>query len=426
MNILSLDPESVIILPDRQRKDIGDISDLCNSISEMGQLQPIIVRKKTPGESPLEGWVLVAGERRLRSCRHLKIEVFAVDFGTLDPLSQQLIELEENIKRKDLTWQERADAINKIHVLHSAQDETWTQEKTAKALGLSPGTISRHIAVAGALQSDDLVKGASGFSAAANLIARKTERQLNAVLDELLFKPEESTPGEEPKPALEDPVLCADFIQFASSYSGPKFNLIHCDFPYGVGMGTNALQDTRADFVRYEDTADIYWKLVRELVANIERLASPQCHILFWYSMNYHAETVNALSSIGKVNPFPLIWHKSDNTGLLPDPQRGPRRVYETALLVSRGDRKIVRPVSNCVSYPAAKDAAEHLSEKPVNVLLAFLPMLVDDTTKLLDPTAGSGTSLIAAKKLGAASVRGLELNQGFVDIANRKYWREL
>lgn len=421
MNLMRISTEAIHIGENRQRKDLGDLNDLQASIQANGQLQPIVIKRLSaePGNY-LGDYLLVAGERRLRACRNLNIRVLAIDFGDLSPLQQQIIELEENVKRKDLSWQERADAIRKIHDLHVAENPAWTQTDTAKQLGVTQESISQHLTVAKAIAADPKVAEASGFSAAKNMLSRKNARELGSVLEGLLYPD-----LEEKKADLPDPVLCGSFLDFAESYSGPRFNLLHCDFPYGVGMHENALQDTRVELERYEDSEETYWDLVNCLIRNASKLLADEAHVFFWFSMEYYHETVAALSEIGKVNKFPLVWHKSDNTGLLPDPQRGPRRVYETGLLVSRGDRKIVRPVSNCVSLPAAKDSAEHLSEKPVNVLLHFFSMLVDETTRLLDPTAGSGTSLIAAKKLGAKSVQGIELNQGFADIANKKFWRE-
>ena len=61
--------------------------------------------------------------------------------------------------------------------------------------------------------------------------------------------------------------------------------------------------------------------------------------------------------------------------GLLPDPQRGPRRVYETAFLGAKGDRKIVTPVGNLTSFWDSDRI--HSSEKPRPVLEHFFKMLV-------------------------------------------------
>src|SRR5690606_36396537 len=129
--------------------------------------------------------------------------------------------------------------------------------------------------------------------------------------------------------------------------SGPRFNLIHCDFPYGVKADKHN-QGAAAAFGGYADDPDVYWQLLATLERAMENVVAESAHLIFWFSMDYYQRTLDALSGMGwSVNPFPLIWHKSDNTGILPDPSRGPRRIYETALFASRGDRKIVGAVGN-------------------------------------------------------------------------------
>ena len=107
---------------------------------------------------------------------------------------------------------------------------------------------------------------------------------------------------------------------------------------------------------------------------------------------------------------------KSDGAGIIPDPQRGPRQVYETCFLGSRGDRKIVRAVANGYSAPTVRD--RHMSEKPESVLRHFFSMLVDENTVMLDPTCGSGSALRAAESLGAKYCFGIEINEEFAGIA--------
>jgi N6-adenosine-specific RNA methylase IME4 len=205
-------------------------------------------------------------------------------------------------------------------------------------------------------------------------------------------------------------ILTADFLQWAPAYDGSRFNLIHCDFPYGIQA--DKMQQGGSTHVHgsYDDSEDVYWRLVACLADNLDRLASESCHLMFWFSMKFYRETLDAIRNMGfECDGFPLVWVKSDNVGLLPDPERGPRRVYEVALLAARGDRKIVAAVSN--AYAAPTDRTIHMSAKPEPVLKHFFRMLVDEHSRLLDPTCGSATALRAAESLGAQSVLGLEIN---------------
>jgi len=135
---------------------------------------------------------------------------------------------------------------------------------------------------------------------------------------------------------------------------------------------------------------------------------------------NFYNRTLEFFSTTPFIiNPLPLVWIKSDNSGILPDPERGPRHIYETAFFGAAGDRKIVRAKSDAVSVSSEKDI--HMSIKPQGMLEYFFGMFVDSNTRMLDPTCGSGSSLRAAERLGASSVLGLERDPLFAADANRK-----
>lgn len=430
---------SIRIPENRQRQIFKGIEELADSLSRLGQIQPIVID---------EDLVLIAGERRIKAAIHLGWETIEASLmSSLSPAAREAVELEENIKRSDLEWWERVKAILRYHEMREAGDEGWAANQTAEELGLSPAEISRCISVGKALRDDPSLQAMSNLSSAYNYVQRKMERGMDAALANLLSieteeedeeegaesrQPSErtasaGTPSSPPISYRASPsrfqVINLSFLDMARETPGTKLhNFIHCDFPYGVNMGTNALQGTRQDFKKYEDGQDIYIALIDALIENQDRICHQSCHIMFWYSMNFHAYTVNRFSEAGwNVNPFPLIWLKSDGKGLLPDPQRGPRRVYETALMMSRGDRKIVRPVSNAIALPTRKSEAEHLSEKPVPVLEHFFRMFVDESTELLDPTAGSGTAIVAALNAGASRAIGLEIDAEFAETSNRR-----
>lgn len=84
----------------RRREDYGDIDALAASIARHGLLHPIVVDSE---------YRLVAGGRRLRAVRQLGMSQIAVRLlGSLSDAEVQVIELEENLQRKDLTAAERS------------------------------------------------------------------------------------------------------------------------------------------------------------------------------------------------------------------------------------------------------------------------------------------------------------------------------
>ena len=216
-------------------------------------------------------------------------------------------------------------------------------------------------------------------------------------------------------------VLQCDFREFAARYSGPRFNFVHCDFPYGKNPFAGAWGGSEDEGFQYEDTDDLYWELVETLCAHRERLLTPSAHLMFWLDADIarQHETIERFRRLAPdliFQPRALIWLKSDNVGIAPDPQRGPRWVTEVALMASRGDRKLLQPLAN--GYPAPTARHLHPSAKPEPMLRHFFRMFVDGTTRMLDPTCGAGSSLRAAESLGACGVLGLERDEQYAQSA--------
>lgn len=400
--------EQVIINRDeRQRRELVDIPDLAESIKLRGLIQPIVITREL---------VLVAGERRIAACRSLGWTHINYQFAdTLDPEELQAIELEENVKRSNLPWQDECKAVHRYHLLRKGTEPDWTEADTGKALGMSQPSVNEKLSVAEEILSgNERVLEAPRFSTARGIVERKKDRLADAALSEFNKIAKVSSPLTETFP---DSIINANFLEWAPAYSGPKFNFIHCDFPYGIDAD-KFNQGAAPLHGGYSDTEEDYWKLLDCLALNLDRIASPSCHIMFWFSMHFYNQTLRFFNTRTDfiIDPFPLVWTKSDNIGILPDPSRGPRRIYETALFGARGDRKVVRSKSNAIALPSQRDT--HMSIKPEPMLKHFFEMFVDSSSLVLDPTCGSGGALRAAESLGAANILGLEVNKEFAELA--------
>jgi hypothetical protein len=247
------------------------------------------------------------------------------------------------------------------------------------------------------------IAAAPKYSTARGIVARDNERKAASVKEAINGKKEK---------APNAPILNTNFHDWQPGYAGEKFNFIHCDFPYGVNVNKWDMQYAAGshEFGDYDDSFDNYMKLLDRLEDSMKNVVAESAHLMFWFSMTHYERTLFRLEKMGwKVDPFPLIWFKSDNSGIAPDTQRGPRRVYETCFFAHRGDRKVVLSVSNCYAMGVVNEV--HMSEKPLPMLRHFMRMIVDEYTTCLDPTCGSGNALIASKLAGANSVKGLELS---------------
>lgn len=444
--------ELIDIPPERQRRDLGDIDALANSLaSTIGQITPIVVAPSGPR------FTLIAGERRLTAAKKLGWAMIEAVFKSdLSDAELVLVELEENIRRKQLTWQEEVAAVAKY-----AQTLKAPNEVVGKALGFSGQTISRMITVFEALQENESLANAPSWSSAYQMhqtvVQRKTAAAFEAVRAMEVPKPASplgavaaalglsapaapTTPAAVSAPPTASPApprpmptarpfraVAQDFIEWAPNYVGMRFNLIHCDFPYGLNMDKAPLQNSGARWdtidQRYPDSPELFDKLCRSFFDNQDRFIAEAAHCIFWLTPRNYGKIASRFAHYGwAVSEFPLIWHKSDNAGIAPDVRRWPRRTYEMAIFASRGDNRIVKVKAASFAGPTANASGEyHLSEKPAPMLAHFLEMVVDSTTRIFDPTCGSGTALRVAKNLGAALGLGFDVQEQHVDYVNRQ-----
>ena len=156
------------------------------------------------------------------------------------------------------------------------------------------------------------------------------------------------------------------------------------------------------------DSEETYKHLIEVLCRSVPCICKRSCHFMIWFSMKHIQWTLDYFDQNSDIvlNPFPLIWVKSDK-GLLPDPQHGPRRMYETCFFGSLGKRPIANSVWNYFMCPT--DHKDHMSTKPEPMLRRFFRIFADENTYMLDPTCGSGTALRATEAHKAAYVLGVE-----------------
>lgn len=132
--IEQLDPN-----PEQPRVEIGDLSELTESIKDKGVLEPLLV--KPTGVSGR--WMIIAGERRWRAARAAGLrEVPCIEMD-VDDRAVAEIALIENMQRKDLTPWEEADGLAALCTRFG-----YTHEEVAKKVGKSRSTVTEALSIA--------------------------------------------------------------------------------------------------------------------------------------------------------------------------------------------------------------------------------------------------------------------------------------
>jgi len=114
------------------------LNDLVNSIKEKGVIQPVLVRRA------IDGYELIAGERRLRAAVILKLENIPAIIKDVNDVDMLEIALIENLQREELNPIEEAKAFERL-----TTEFNFTQDKIAQTMGKNKSTISNAIRLLG-------------------------------------------------------------------------------------------------------------------------------------------------------------------------------------------------------------------------------------------------------------------------------------
>jgi ParB family chromosome partitioning protein len=115
----------------RKRFDPEGLASLAASITEHGILQPILVTET------LDGYQLVAGERRLRAAQAAGLERIPAVVRQLADREQLELALVENLQREDLDPLETADAYRQL-----IEEFGFSQDEVALRVGRARSTVA--------------------------------------------------------------------------------------------------------------------------------------------------------------------------------------------------------------------------------------------------------------------------------------------
>lgn len=390
-------------------------------------MHPIVVRN---------GTTLVAGERRLRAIadmralhgnclEHDKREVPegfipVVDLGDLDPLEAEEAELDENTKRQDLTWQEKATAIARLHTLRVAQAAKRSgvqtvadtaEEVTGRRDGDYQTKISQQIIVAAHLDNPIIAK-AKDAKEAFKILRREEESNQNVLLAESIGRNYSSA---------SHTLIHGDCLPWMANADPAQFDCILTDPPYG--MSADDFGDAAGRLAgithAYRDDGESFVKLLEQIAPAFSRLAKPAAHLYICCDIDKFFYLRELFGRHGwNVFRTPLINYKS-SSGRVPLPDFGPRRCYETILYAYRGGKKTTAILPDVIGT-AGDENLGHGAQKPVALYTDLLKRSTRPGDRVLDPFAGTGTIFPAAHQLHLLAT-GVEKEPNYYGIAVKR-----
>lgn len=408
MELFKIPLKSIIVKEERGRKLFQGLIELADSLKQHGLIHPIVV---SPSEN--EKFFLVAGERRVRAAAIAGwTEITATLRDDLDAIKQKEVELEENVRRSDLSWQEQGDIMDQIHELQMMQKPGWNIEKTADLIGHSRSRVTDKIAV-----SKKLKRRPDLRAEVANLPFTAAKKQLESIdrrekLEKLV---------KAGKVQLNSELRQGDCRQLITEIEDESIDMLLTDPPYGL-EGIKNLGDTSKKLekmsgfrtMKYEHNLshDEVMDLFRTLGSEFARVLKPGCHWYIFCADQYSGEIIEILKPYLEFKPPILYWDR----GKPSTPGFGYNYLNRTEAIIygckPPQGRRLNHNKSNILAHSEVpRNFRIYPTEKPRSLLRELIEQSTDVGEIVLDPFAGSASTLLATRACGRRGL-GFELDK--------------
>jgi DNA modification methylase/ParB-like chromosome segregation protein Spo0J len=422
------------------------------SIAEKGVLEPIVIKA---------GGTVVSGHRRraavlklyregvlkddLVPCRVIVESVDALEEKelivhynrqrkkTFSQIMREAEVLEEVEKERARQRQLSALNIGQQARLQAEQPER-TSARVAKEVGLSPSTLERaariwEAAKKGNKKAEELVqkldKGEIGVKPAYELLAKEQK------VEELKRRVDEAKKVQQVANA--ENVICGDAVEVMGRMDEGSVDMILTDPPYGVMNEVSLhrkvnpqkynpalleLQEQRLRKFDAFESEDEYLEFTRKWMEQAFRVLRPGGHLVTFVDRFKVSYIIDIAEGLGFEAHQPLIWLITNPVPMagklgfadswnemlwFTKPNDGKHETvfhYELGSRPNHFDAPYVSPHSRI-----------HPTEKPVEVLEQLVMYLSNPGETVLDPFAGSGTTLVAAMRQGRKGI-GIEKDE--------------
>ena len=453
-------PERIIVPEDRVRKEFNKtkLQRLAESCHRLGQCQPGVCTLHPEKENH---FILVAGERRLRACKIADIPFTFVLREDADPEVLLEIEIEENLNRENLSWQEEVFAIDRLHLLREKQQAKLGGKQrtkdTASEAEKSVGATHEDLILAQWAKSIPEVASAKSKTEAKKIIKRF---EGNIVREKMFTEAKETATESEARieaaPEKQTQDRTVDFMgrkitndwildidrrviegkmeDKLNDFRDNSIDLVIFDPPWGVGREEESMAQEKTP-----DEPERYLGNIQRWLDNLYSKMAEDSHLYLFFGIIYHEVTYQVLEAVGyKVNRIPLIWYKQ-GTHHQHNPKKWHGLSYEPIAFARKGNKDLqTYGAPDVIITPGSTRSMKqtHPHAKHPDIYMELIKRSAFPGDTILDPMAGSGMFGVAAetyrttKKLDwwmieeKTNFRTLAVSnivKGYSDVVNRE-----
>jgi len=404
---------------ERYREDLGDISELAQSIKDRGIIQPLAVQKRD------SDYLLLAGGRRFAACQKAEITSVPVRiYGeNLSDYEVRAIELAENFHRKDLTWTEQVQLQREVHLLHqkihgtptTTPGEGWSAKDTGQLLGKSRSAVNYDLALADAYEKAPALFEKCKNKHDASKVLNNVKASM--IQQELQRRAEEKVKSDPTKQKLIDNYIIGDFFDKVKKVPKASIDFIEFDPPYGIDLKQSKKTDgvTGVSESYNEIEASEYMKFINSALAECSRVMSAHSWMVLWFGPEpwFHPIYEAIINAGLSTNRMVGIWNKEH--GQSKRPEHNLANAYEMFFVVHKGRPALNKPGrSNVFTYkPVPAQSKTHPTERPIELMMDIFQTFAAPSHRFMIPCLGSGVSLFAGHQCGMTGF-GYDLAEDF------------
>lgn len=394
----------IFIAPERQRTKVNEsqIAELAVSLKNKGQLHPVTLAPmdfvRFPDSPTHLKYLLIAGYRRLLATALLKAPVINASLQEgLSLLEIEEIELDENLQREGLAWQDEVKAKARMVDLRKQLYGDSIRE-VAEHVNESRGSLWEDQRLARAMKDNpELAKSKNKTSATSKLrlITRREELERKAAEKSL---PLSTHTGMD----LSQRVFLGDCLEITKSWADGHVHCIITDPPYGINLDKGETKKGSSHPQIYDDDTYDIMDMTARVAKEAFRLLEDNTHAYFWFDIKQYAKIFRCLSDAGfTVDKIPLIWVKP-GPGQVNHPDSRWGSGYEAAFFCRKGKRPLLKQgQSNVLAHDPLPPAKKiHPVEKPTSLIRQLIETSTAPGEIILDFFGGSGSTAEAALQL--------------------------
>lgn len=417
-----------IIIPVRYRKDYGDVLGMAVSISLNTLFNPIILTQDmnlNQGGRRLTALKLIYAVNNTNEdfsgLEHEKLAIIRkckdwnIKAGFLAPHTHYKIynfedrhhelcmELEENIKRKDLDFRETAmlikaiqDEKQRLHGEGHSSGRGWGVRDTAHYLGISAAKVSQDVQIAKAIENgDEDIASAGDRKKALKALTLKKETAVQVEL-------QRRKTAQLRKVELTGQLTNLDALECLKNIPYGKIDHIITDPPYAIEF--DKLTEGKVESSEYLEFAKSdYAPYMREFFAVAhDKIISG--YVVCFCAFEYFSLICDLMEEAGfSTSNNPLIWYKVESPGKNHHPDKQLTSVAECAVVGWKGMPELNRKGrKNIFEYKSYIDVTErfHITQKPIELMRSIVETFSRPGDTIADLFMGSGSTIKAAIKL--------------------------